>query len=128
VLKKSVPEAQPEELGVQAFSAGLLFATAAKAAGPQLTREALLTELHKVHEWTGGGLHGQSDPGANVPTSCFLMMKVEAGDNPGFSRYFPLPDKDKAIYDKGNGWSCPTTPPCSQGRLRPGREGEEVVA
>ena len=107
VLKKSVPEAQPEELGVQAFSAGLLFATAAKAAGPQLTREALLTELHKVHEWTGGGLHGQSDPGANVPTSCFLMMKVEAGDNPGFSRYFPLPDKDKAIYDKGNGWSCP---------------------
>jgi ABC-type branched-subunit amino acid transport system substrate-binding protein len=108
ILKKSVPEAQPEELGVQAFSAGLLFATAAKAAGPQLTRANLVTELKKVHEWSGGGLHGQSDPGGNKATSCFLMMKVDSqSDKPGFKRYFPLPDKNKEIYDKGKGWSCP---------------------
>ena len=63
VLEAGVPGAPPEQLGVQAFSAGLLFATAAKAAGPELTRDKLLTELANIHEWDGGGLHGVSDPG-----------------------------------------------------------------
>lgn len=107
ILKKYVPDADPEELGVQAFSAGLLFAQAAKAAGPQLTRESLMRELLKINSWNGGGLHGPSDPGKNVPSTCFIMMKVETGDTPGFTRAYPLPDKDKDAYDKGKGMACP---------------------
>jgi hypothetical protein len=26
----------------------------------------------------------------------------------GFTREYPLPDKDKAVYDEGNGMACPT--------------------
>ncbi len=106
ILKQYVPDADPEELGVQAFSAGLLFATAAKAAGDNLTRETLYAELKKVHEWNGGGLHGTTDPGNNVPSSCFIMMKVDI-DVPGFRRAYPLQDKDPDVYAKGKGMACP---------------------
>jgi len=103
-LKKAVPDAQPELLGSQAWSAGLLFATAAKRLGSNLTREGLLAELHKIHEWDGGGLHGLTDPGANKPSTCFIMMEVRDGK---FVRRFPLQDKDAEIYKAGKGMSCP---------------------
>jgi len=106
LLEKGVPGAIPAELGVQAWSAGLLFATAAKAAGPNLTRESLIAELAKVHDWNAGGLHGSADPGAGKGAACFVMMKVEDGK---FVRAYPLPDKDAAVYNNDNlkGLACP---------------------
>lgn len=85
-LAKARPGATPDALGVQAFSAGLLFATAAKAAGTNLTRETLMAELKKIHSWDGGGLHGESDPGNNVPSGCFAYLQVHDG---AFERVFP---------------------------------------
>lgn len=105
VLEAAVPGARPEQLGVQGFSAGLLFATAAKAVGADLTRDALIDQLKQIHEWDGGGLHGVSDPGNNESSSCFLMMKVSYD---GFTREYPLADADKAVYDAGDGMACPT--------------------
>lgn len=70
---------EPTSLGVQAFSAGLLFATAAKAAGSDLTRDSLLDELHKVHDWDGGGLHMKANPGENKRAVCYLVMRVKGG-------------------------------------------------
>ena len=103
-LQAAVPDAQPEQLGVQAFSAGLLFATAAKAAGADLTRDGLIEELKKIHEWDGGGLHGVSDPGNNVSSPCFIMLKVTYE---GFDRVYPLPEEDKDVYEAGDGMACP---------------------
>ena len=104
-LEAAVPGAVPEQLGVQAFSAGLLFATAAKAAGADLTRDKLIAELQKVTEWDGGGLHGVSNPAENESSPCFIMMKVSYD---GFTREYPLSDKDKAVFDEGDGMACPT--------------------
>ncbi len=73
-------------LGVQAFSAGLLFATAANAAGADLTRETLMSELEGITEWDAGGLHLPANPGENVHNECFLYLKVEGGE---FVREFP---------------------------------------
>ncbi len=73
-------------LGVQAFSAGLLFATAASALGPDLTREGLVEQLQGITEWDGGGLHFETDPGANATGDCFLYLRVEDGD---FVREYP---------------------------------------
>ncbi|MGI8710103.1 MAG: ABC transporter substrate-binding protein [Acidimicrobiales bacterium] len=81
---KNKPE--PSSLGVQSFSAGLLWATAVKAAGDELTRERVLDELHKIHKWTGGGLHFETDPGANKVNSCFMYSEVKDGK---FVRYYP---------------------------------------
>ena len=42
---------EPTALGVSAFSAGLLFATAAEALGDDLTRAGLLEELQAIRSW-----------------------------------------------------------------------------
>jgi hypothetical protein len=95
-------------LGVQAFSAGLLFATAAKKLGSNLTREGLLAELKNTHTWDGGGLHGVSDPGGNRPSTCFVMMEIKEVDGQHkFVRRYPLEDKDAEVYQSGNGMACP---------------------
>jgi len=66
-----------DPLGVQSTSAFLLWATAAKACGDDLTRACVAGQLANVHDWTGGGLHASSDPGANLPTDCGILMKME---------------------------------------------------
>jgi ABC-type branched-subunit amino acid transport system substrate-binding protein len=76
----------PEMLGVQSWSAGLMFATAAKAAGGDLTRERLLEELSKITEWDGGGLHGKNNPAANENAGCFMILEVQDGE---FVRKYP---------------------------------------
>lgn len=76
----------PTSLGVQSFSAGLLFATALKAAGDDLTRDNVLAELKKIKEWDGGGLHYTTDPGDNAGSDCFMYDRVEGGK---FVREFP---------------------------------------
>jgi ABC-type branched-subunit amino acid transport system substrate-binding protein len=67
----------PGYSGQLAASAFLLWATAAKACGSDLTRECVMAELKEVHEWTGGGLSSPQDPGANMVGQCELVMHVE---------------------------------------------------
>ncbi|HEX7135526.1 MAG TPA: ABC transporter substrate-binding protein [Iamia sp.] len=67
-------------LGVQAFSAGLLFATAADALGNDITREGLVAELEGITEWDGGGLNIIGSPGTNETIDCFLYLRVEGGE------------------------------------------------
>lgn len=76
----------PSSLGVQAFSAGLLFATAASELGADLTREGLVEELRGITSWEGGGLHAPGNPGENQQPECILLMRVSDG---GFVRDFP---------------------------------------
>lgn len=85
--------AEPTLLGAQSFSAGLLFATAAKAAESDLTRERLIAELSKIHEWTSGGLHGTTDPGNGTPSECFILLRIDKGK---YVREYPE-----------EGFSCP---------------------
>ncbi len=73
-------------LGVQAFSAGLLFATAVDSLGNDLTRETLLDALVGITEWDGGGLQMVTNPGEGQLNQCFLYMRVVDGD---FVREYP---------------------------------------
>jgi len=67
-------------LGVQAFSSGLLFATALDALGNDITRDGLVTELEGITEWDGGGLNIVGSPGTNETIDCFLYLRVEGGE------------------------------------------------
>ena len=78
------PEAT--SLGVQSFSAGLLFATALKELGDDITREGLLEQLKGITEWDGGGLHFTSNPGENKVSTCVAYMQVVDG---AFVRFYP---------------------------------------
>lgn len=87
-------DVQPTSLGVQAFSAGLLFATAAKELGDDLTRQKLLDQLRTITKWDGGGLHFLANPGENKGSTCFMYMTVEDGK---FERLWPK---------KATTWDC----------------------
>ena len=85
-LKTASPSTPPTTLGVQAFSAGLLFAQAASALGSNLTRDGLIRELRNIKHWDGGGLQAPADPGDNKGLNCFLYMQVKGNK---FVRYWP---------------------------------------
>ena len=76
------------QLGAQATSAWLLFATAVKACDldNDLTRSCVLQHAAETTEWTGGGLHAPTDPSSNSPTPCYLLLQVQDG---AFVRYHP---------------------------------------
>jgi ABC-type branched-subunit amino acid transport system substrate-binding protein len=97
-LKKASPSTPPTTLGVQAFSAGLLFAQAAGALGSNLTREGLITQLKGIKHWDGGGLQAPADPGDNKGLSCFLYMQIKGAK---FVRYWP-----EKPTDGSHGFDC----------------------
>lgn len=72
------PDGKIASLGAQSLSALLLFAKAATACGSNLTRQCLVQQAQTVTSWTGGGMHGESNPGGNLPTPCFLVLKASA--------------------------------------------------
>jgi ABC-type branched-subunit amino acid transport system substrate-binding protein len=74
------------QLGAQAASSFLLWATAAKSCGSSLTRQCMVDYLSKVHEWTGGGLHASGDTGANLPPKCGVLIKLTGTT---WSQFFP---------------------------------------
>jgi ABC-type branched-subunit amino acid transport system substrate-binding protein len=61
-------------LGLQAWSAWLLFATAANECGNDLTRKCVYDNAKKIKEWTGGGLHTASDLATGTATNCFTEI------------------------------------------------------
>lgn len=97
-LKEASPSTPPTTLGVQAFSAGLLFAQAASALGSNLTRDGLVAQLKTIKQWDGGGLQAPANPGDNHGLRCFLYMQVR-GDK--FVRYWPQKPTDGT-----NGFDC----------------------
>jgi ABC-type branched-subunit amino acid transport system substrate-binding protein len=81
------------QLGEQAASAFLLWATAAKSCGSNLTSACVMDYLANVHSWTGGGMHAETDPGGNMPPQCGLVLKL---DGTKYVQWYP---EEKATYD-----------------------------
>jgi hypothetical protein len=95
IFEQYKPNAKTEaSLGLQSWSAWLLFAQLARDCGSELTRRCIYDEGKKVHEWTGGGLHAASDPGANRGSGCFLVL---AATPDGFERV--KIDTNEGIYN-----------------------------
>jgi ABC-type branched-subunit amino acid transport system substrate-binding protein len=69
---------EPALLGAQATSSFLLWATAAKACGAELTRACVLDQLSQVTSWTGGGLHAETNPAGNIPPECVIVVQMQA--------------------------------------------------
>ncbi|MFM7125529.1 MAG: ABC transporter substrate-binding protein [Actinomycetota bacterium] len=98
------PEGRIAGLGLQTTSAMLLFVTAANACldanGNVLERECVLAQGKQISSWTGGGLHAETNPSANVPPPCTIIMEVRNGT---WTRLFP---EIGSADDNGNGWHC----------------------
>jgi len=92
------------QLGEQSASSFLLWATAAKACGSTLTRQCMLNQLAKVHKWDAGGLHAPTDPGANTPPTCGLLVGLTGTV---YSQVFP---KAQAQFDCDPRYSVKISP------------------
>ena len=63
-------------LGYQAFSAWLLFATAVKECGNDVTRKCVFEKADAVTDWTGGGLQAPSNPAEDKPPECATITEA----------------------------------------------------
>jgi hypothetical protein len=91
------------QLGAQATSAFLLWATAVKACADDVTRDCVLGEIAKITEWTAGGLHAPTNPASNQPPECGITLKLEAG---AFVRFKPTAEGE---YDCDPSYVQPVT-------------------
>jgi ABC-type branched-subunit amino acid transport system substrate-binding protein len=101
-------------LGVQSVSAWLLFATAARDCGADLTRDCVWANIAKQKEWTGGGLHSAQDVADHAPGDCEITLAatakgfdvVDTGANEGI---YTCDAKNVATLhgDYGQGAKCP---------------------
>jgi ABC-type branched-subunit amino acid transport system substrate-binding protein len=85
-LQRAVPGAEPTAQGVRSWSAGLLFAEAARRAANHLDRTTLLARLRAIHRWDGNGIQVPTDPGAGLASTCFAYVRVRNG---AFVREYP---------------------------------------
>ncbi len=75
LFKKYLPNGKAKAaLGLQAWSAWLLFATAANECGNDLTRKCAYDNAHKISAWTGGGLHATVDLSSPKAPACFTEL------------------------------------------------------
>ncbi len=63
--------------GQVSASAFLLWATAAKACGNDLTRACVMSELEKIDSWTAGGLSSEQRPASNDVGTCAVLLKEQ---------------------------------------------------
>jgi hypothetical protein len=63
-------------LGLTAWSSWLLFAKAASSCGNELTRACFYAAAKDIHDWTGGGVHARTDPGAGDSTQCSTAVRA----------------------------------------------------
>jgi len=78
LLKQYVPNAKPNAaLGLNSFTAWLLWAQSAKACGADLTRKCLMDKGSATSSWDGGGLSALSNPSQpQQPSSCISFQQA----------------------------------------------------
>jgi ABC-type branched-subunit amino acid transport system substrate-binding protein len=85
-------------LGMQATSAFLLWASAASACGSELTRACVLERAGAVTDWTAGGLHVPTQPGANTAPECALLLELSG------TSYRRVAPEEAGTYDCDPSW------------------------
>ena len=108
MLEQHTDDGEVSALGIQSLSAWLLFATAANACAEAnlgvLDRTCILEQAAAVDDWTGGGLHAETNPDRfdEVATSpCGMLVVIRDGK---FERLYP---EIGGEGDDGAGFHCP---------------------
>jgi len=77
------PTGKVAALSLQATSALLLFATAArdcaKGSGGEISRDCVMKAGFAIKDWTAGGLHAATQPSSKKPGECALLLQVQGG-------------------------------------------------
>jgi hypothetical protein len=97
-IVKQYQNVAPKALGVNAFSAWLLFAEAAKSCGSNLTRQCVMSYAQAQKNWTAGGLHDPENPGnaTGSLSQCFTIIKATSA---GFALDPAVTKPNQGIYN-----------------------------
>ncbi|MFS8584826.1 MAG: ABC transporter substrate-binding protein, partial [Acidimicrobiia bacterium] len=95
LIERYNPDGKVAMLGMQSLSAFLLFATAAKACGDDLTRACVIEQAAAQEGWTAGGLHSPQTPGNLEASPCRLAIRVTPD---GFAYDEEMTDPNEGIY------------------------------
>jgi hypothetical protein len=78
IMAADDPGAKPASLGLQGWDAWLLFATAARDCGSNLTRACVLEKAAAHPDWTGGGLKafGSTSTTDRHMSQCYMLLKA----------------------------------------------------
>lgn len=108
LFKKYLPDGKSEALlGYNSFSAWLLFATAVKKCGSDVTRRCVFDAAKATTKWTGGGLHAESNPSKGKAPRCAIILEgtptgfIAPGDSKPNQGLFECSD-DNVITLKGD--------------------------
>jgi ABC-type branched-subunit amino acid transport system substrate-binding protein len=78
-LHQISPDQSTDIFSAFSWASGKLLVDALKAAGPKLTRPAMLNALKGIHTFDDNGFVALADPGAKGPPTCWLAIKVQGG-------------------------------------------------
>jgi Periplasmic binding protein len=77
LFEQYLPDGKSDALlGFNSFSAFLLFATAVKECGSDVTRKCVYEAARGNNEWTGGGLHAATDPSQSEGPRCHMVVEA----------------------------------------------------
>ncbi len=97
------PSGATNQLGEQAASAFLLWATEAKACGSTLTRQCMVNKLATVTAWTGGGLSAPGNVAKNTPPQCGVLLRLQG------TKYVQVVPKKLGTYQCSSKFVVPNT-------------------
>jgi ABC-type branched-subunit amino acid transport system substrate-binding protein len=80
VMDEHKPDGKIAYLGVQGFSAWLLWAQASTACGAELTRDCVWENIGEITDWTAGGLHAPQNVAESAPGDCYSLQQVQQGE------------------------------------------------
>lgn len=77
LFEQYLPDGKDEAtLGYNAFSSWLLFATAVKECGSDVTRSCVYEAAMDITEWDGGGLHAPTNPSQGSGPRCNVVVEA----------------------------------------------------
>jgi len=78
-MKKVDPNQVVDLFSFYGWLSGRLFVEAAEKAGPQLTRQKILSALSQFGTWDGHGSVGPVNVGQKKPSDCYMVLKIHDG-------------------------------------------------
>jgi len=113
-IVKQYQNVAPKALGINTFSAWLLWAEGAKSCGSNLTRACVMSYVSSQKNWTAGGLHDSENPAtaAGDTSPCFTIIKASSS---GWSLEPAITKPNNGIFncDPGNIIKLPGFPQAS---------------
>ncbi len=108
ILAQYANGAKPKALGINSWSAWLLWAKSVKACGNDVTRDCVMKKAAAVTDWTAGGLHAPSTPGngTSPANQCFVLIRATPS---GFQVDEQLTKPNNGIFNcsPGNAFDLP---------------------